>query len=86
MKKIVLYIVLIVCLMLSVPFFLTSVFPAVESCNDISNSGQIINVNKEPYDYSKYSKINLLNKDSGEITELSLDEYLLRGCICRDAS
>lgn len=41
------------------------------------NKTNINNLNKEPYDYKEYSTIKLLHKDTNEVEEINLDEYLL---------
>ena len=85
MKKIIFYIICIDCLVFVIPFLFTTSFSKVEVLKDINESDTSAFVDKTPYDYSRYGIIKLLNKENNEIKELSLDEYLLRCCICRNA-
>lgn len=84
MKKVFLYIIVIMILMFLLPIVFTSKFVSVqitkqqnESKNDIQNI--------TPYNYKKYGTINIINEQTNEITKIGLDEYLLRCCFCRNA-
>lgn len=83
MKKIFLYILIIICLIFLFPVILTSRFTSIEATGQAENK---INVQSEtPYDYQKYGTINLINSQTNETTKIGLDEYLLRSSFCRDA-
>ena len=79
MKKICLYIVIIIGLIFLFPVILTK-FSSMET----SKSTENIESEKyyPPYDYKKYGTINLINTKTNETTSLALDEYLYRCCLC----
>ncbi|MBO5349139.1 MAG: stage II sporulation protein D [Clostridia bacterium] len=74
MKKISLYILIIISLIFLFPVILTSRFSSVETIGKTENK---IEASKEqPYDYKKYGTINLINSQTNETTQIALDEYL----------
>lgn len=83
MKKICLYILIIICLIFLFPVILTSRFTSVETTGQCENKIEV--QNEPPYDYKKYGTINLINSQTNEIAQIGLDEYLLRGSFCRNA-
>ena len=80
MKKICLYIVIIIGLIFLFPVILTTRFSSMET----SKSTENIESEKYylPYDYKKYGTINLINTKTNATTTLALDEYLYRCCLC----
>ena len=86
MKKIVLYVLVLVILTFIIPFFFTKV--TVESKSLISTGDDVMpadnddtanektNINENPYNYKDYNTIKLLHSKTNTIEELSLDEYL----------
>ena len=81
MKKIAIYVLILVVLTFSIPFFCTRI--TVESKGIISNADfnaneneGINNIDYTPYDYKEYSTIKLLHTKSNTIEEIPLDEYL----------
>ncbi|MBR2744085.1 MAG: hypothetical protein IKE01_02145 [Clostridia bacterium] len=86
MRKYFLYILIIVCLVFVIPFLFTMQFPKiVDTIGNVEETTQN-SLDKQPYDYSNFSTIKLLNTETNETTEIGLDDYLLRRCIGRDAS
>lgn len=93
MRKIILYIFCIICLIFIIPYFCTARFNineqfyfVGEQAENIEHSESQLSYNKEPHNYSQYGTIKLLDASTNEISEINLDEYLLRSCICRNAS
>lgn len=41
---------------------------------------------EENYEYNKYKTVKLLHKETGEVEEVAMDEYLLRSGLSGDAS
>lgn len=68
MKKILLYIFLIILLVFAIPIFFTSREKTIETSSEKV---------EEKFDYGDYSKIKLLHSKTGEIEELDLDSYLV---------
>lgn len=82
MKKAFLYIVILMFLVFFIPAIFTSKFKNLETSSSelAENLNVDENVNKidtSPYNYSDYGNINLLNSNTGEISQMNLDEYLL---------
>lgn len=75
MKKIFVYLVVIIILCFSIPIIFTKQFTNKET---VANTNT--NIEKETegtnYNYEKYNTIKLLHKDSNKIDEIKLDEYL----------
>lgn len=66
MKKIVFYLIFIIILTFTMPLIFTNPFKTEETvANEI-----------EKFDYGKYSSINLLHIDTGEVEQIDLDTYL----------
>lgn len=66
MKKIVFYLIFIIILTFTMPLIFTNPFKTEETvANEI-----------EKFDYGKYSSINLLHRDTGEVEQIDLDTYL----------
>lgn len=66
MKKIVFYLIFIIILTFAMPLIFTNPFKTEETvANEI-----------EKFDYGKYSSINLLHRDTGEVEQIDLDTYL----------
>ena len=78
MKKICLYIVIIIGLIFLFPVILTTRFSSMETSKSTENIGS--EKYYPPYDYKKYGTINLIN--TNETTSVALDEYLYRCCLC----
>lgn len=89
MKKIVVYVLVLVILTFIIPFFFTRVtvesntLKIVDNGEDKENQNkaneQILNnseMDNTPYDYKKYNTIKLLHSKTNTIEEIPLDEYL----------
>lgn len=82
MKKIVLYVLILVILTFIIPFVFTKV--SVESnslniLNQVTNeqpSVEQISIDTSPYNYKDYNTIKLMHAKTNTIEELPLDEYL----------
>ena len=81
MKKIVLYVLILVILTFIIPIFFTKV--SVESktlekieLDNSDNSEKKENIDITPYDYKNYNTVKLLHAKTNEIEEIPLDEYL----------
>ena len=84
MKKIVMYVLILVIITFIIPFFFTKV--TVESNSLIIRTGEgnednkepndNLNVDTTPYNYKEYNTIKLLHTKTNTIEELPLDEYL----------
>lgn len=72
MKRVVSLILLIIIMI----FFIPVIFINKRSIHIFSSAEQKENVEESKYDYSKYSNIKLLHKNSGEIEEVYLDNYI----------
>ena len=66
MKKIVFYLIFIIILTFTMPLIFTNPFKTEETVAD----------EIEKFDYGKYSSINLLHRDTGEVEQIDLDTYL----------
>lgn len=82
MKKIFIYVLGILSLIFLLPITLTSKFESIQTAVEELSKVENINDNKNtvnttPYNYAEYGIIKLLNSETGEITEMDLDEYLL---------
>lgn len=78
MKNICFYILIIMCLVFLFPVILTSRFTSVDVAGGFENTSE--NVITTPYNYKEYGTVNLLNSETNELSEVQLDEYLLRSC------
>ena len=83
MKKIVLYVLILVILTFIIPFFFTKVTVEVKLLaeNEITQHSEEQSEKQAipdtmPYDYNEYSTIKLLHTKTNTIEELPLDEYL----------
>ena len=75
MKKILKYNLIIMCIVVIIPILCTKKRTIIKNEEDISKENETQNEIAK-YDYSKYKNIKLYHKNSGEIEELPLDEYL----------
>ena len=71
MKKIILYFIFFIVLIISMPIIFTNQFKSEEV---VSNN---IEEEEIKYDYGDYSNIKLLHIETGEVQNLDLDDYLL---------
>ena len=75
MKKIIVYLLVVIILCFSIPIIFTKQFKDKET---VANTN--INIEKEAegtsYDYQKYNNIKLLHEDNKKVEEINLDEYL----------
>lgn len=75
MKKIIVYLLVVIILCFSIPIIFTKQFKDKET---VANTN--INIEKEAegtsYDYQKYNTIKLLHEDNKKVEEINLDEYL----------
>lgn len=87
MKKILIYIFILILMCFSLPIIFTAEFSdrlqntdSAALTNEITEEGNVSNTTEQKtestYDYAKYSNIKLLHKDSEEIETIPLDEYL----------
>lgn len=76
MKKIYLYILIIIGLVFLFPVILTTRFDFVETQGHMESEETPNIVNDQPYEYKNYGTINVINAGSGESTVMNLDEYL----------
>lgn len=78
MKKILIYIIVIIILIFLFPVILTSRFKTIETSKEIKqqNLEEINNINISQYNYKNYGTINLLNAQTNEKTQIGLDDYL----------
>ncbi|MBR3720588.1 MAG: SpoIID/LytB domain-containing protein [Clostridia bacterium] len=81
MKKIVLYVLVLVIITFIIPFVLTK--QTVESNsliaikkNEYTDSNNNKSIDTTPYNYSNYNTIKLLHNKTNEVEEIPLDEYL----------
>ena len=82
MKKIILYILVLVIITFLIPFVFNIL--SVESTNiyikkeseSANNENKMLKINITPYNYKNYGTIKLLHTKTNEIEELPLDEYL----------
>lgn len=79
MKKLIIYVVAIILISFSIPFFFTNVRSQEAVSNYVEQNSNIENNNivASNYEYSKYNTIKLLHNATGEIEEIKLDEYLI---------
>lgn len=70
MKKIILYIFLIIILTFLIPIVFTIQFSAMSI--NINN----VEATEEPFSYGNYKTIRLLHEKTGEVEEIEIDEYL----------
>ena len=73
MKKILIYILILLCVLFLIPSVFTKkrVVASIGENNDENKVVEII-----PYDYSKHKTIKLYHNKTGEIEELPIDNYL----------
>ena len=81
MKKLIVYIILIVLILFILPIIFTKDFTSNEKNFDqtklASENNNEINKEKANYQYSNYGKIKLLCKENGTVEEMNIDDYLL---------
>ena len=73
MRKIVLYILLMIGICFIIPIFFTTKFKAKDVYNE---DIEPVLLDIEKYSYTDFAKIRLLHKDTNEIEEKDLDEYI----------
>lgn len=83
MRKIAIYVLVLVVLTFSIPFFFTRVTVEskgivgnIDSSSDDKISEKTNDIDYTPYDYKEYNTIKLLHTKSNTIEEIPLDEYL----------
>ena len=79
MKKILVYLLILIFICFSIPIIFTSEFSKRTYVEEISENNNVKNEddkNESTYDYKKYKTIKLLHKDSEKVEEVALDEYL----------
>lgn len=85
MKKICMYVLVLVIITFIIPFFFTRVTVESKSIvantehdvnSDDNNSKENLSIDTTPYDYKEYSKIKVLHTKTNSIEEIPLDEYL----------
>ena len=79
MKKILIYLLILIFICFSIPIIFTSEFSKRTFSEEISENNKVENkdkVSESSYDYKKYKTIKLLHKDNEKVEEVALDEYL----------
>lgn len=80
MRKVLLYLLIIILLCFILPAIFTKRFNIVKTMasivNDIKEENKIEEVKIADYDYSNYTNVKLLHTSTNEIEEVKLDEYL----------
>lgn len=82
MRKILLYLILIIITIFIIPILFTMQFESISSFNTTQANNQLQDSNitetpnSEPYTYSQYATIKLLHGSTGEVEELPIDTYL----------
>ena len=82
MRKILIYILVVIIVCFSLPIIFTSEFSRKTNLNvnineiEKENNLNINIISESTYDYSKYATINLLHKADNKIEKINLDEYL----------
>lgn len=78
MKKILIYILLIVCMCFLIPLIGVYKFKNEDVSSSVTLESNMLNQNisTSEYDYKEYNVIKLLHESTGNIEELKLDEYL----------
>lgn len=79
MKKIFIYMFVLILICFSLPIIFTSEFSArVNSTASEAQNTEIVqnNITQATYDYDEYNTIKLLHKDENKIEEIDLEEYL----------
>lgn len=80
MRKVLLYLLIIILLCFILPVIFTKRFNIVETMSsivdDIKEENKIEEVKIVDYDYSNYTNVKLLHTSTNEIEEVKLDEYL----------
>lgn len=71
MKKIILYFIFVIILIISMPILFTNEFKTEEVISDQ------IEQEEPKYDYGCFSNIKLLHNSTGEVENINLDDYLL---------
>ena len=82
MKKVLLYMGIIIVLCFILPVIFTKKFNVIETMasyneNEIQEENKIEEIEIADYDYSKYTTVKLLHANTNEIEEINLDEYLV---------
>ena len=75
MRKVLLFILLFIIIIFIIPIFLVNRRILTVGADDSAHT-KIEELSIDEYDYSKYTKIKLLHKKTGEIEEINLDEYI----------
>ena len=81
MKKIIVYLIIIIFICFAIPIIFTSEFSKEVYVNDVAKEDGKNNVETKEkegttYDYKNYNKIKLMHEENNKIEEISLDEYL----------
>ena len=77
MKKILFYIIIFVIICFGIPILFTNKKDNTKEVSTIQENVQSNEQNEiKEYDYKQYNKIKLLHKQSTQVEEMPLDEYL----------
>ena len=74
MKRLLIYMIIVIILFFLIPIIFTSRFEKIEQVIANKNYGE--GIVDGSYDYGKYEKIKLLHSDTGKIESVNIDEYL----------
>ena len=75
MKRIIVYLIALICICFSIPIIFTKQFNIKESVENNLPVNTIVKENTE-YDYKTYNTIKLLHTETNKIEEINLDTYL----------
>lgn len=75
MRKLILYLILLIQIIFLIPILFTKKFEIKEASAE-TNNNVVEQVIENNYDYKKYSTVKLLHANTNEISEVPLDEYL----------
>ncbi|MBE5819600.1 MAG: hypothetical protein E7310_02060 [Clostridiales bacterium] len=81
MKKVIFFILIFIIICFAIPM----IFTIKRKTEEASTNIEANKIEEFSYDYAEYSKIKLLHSCTNQVEEISLDEYLIRSCVCRNA-
>lgn len=76
MRKIFIYLIILIQIIFLIPIIFTKKFNIEETDARIENNVTEKEIIENNYDYKNYSTIKLLHKNSGQVEEVALDDYL----------
>ena len=76
MRKLIVYIIIMIIIIFSIPIIFTKRFESNQVISNIENIVKQESIQNQ-YDYKKYSTIKLLHQKTGEVEEVKLDDYIV---------